>query len=72
MSNYCHLFQEEIREKIVEDDKKGVILRDIANRSGYHIESVRKIINRFSDRKNMQRTRGAGRPKVLTSGDKIS
>jgi len=72
MADYSNLSEEEKRKQIIKDHDKGDSLNDIAERSGYHIKSIRKIIKRFSGRKDMKRVRRARRPKVLGSSDKIA
>ena len=72
MTDYSNLSEEEKRKQIIKDHDKGDSLNDIAERSGYHIESVRKIINKFNGRKDMKRVRGDGRHKFLGSSDKIA
>jgi len=73
MADYSNLSEEEKRKQIIKDHDKGDSLNDIAERSGYHIESVRKIIiKEFNGRKDMKRVRGDGRHKFLGSSDKIA
>lgn len=72
MAKLLNLSEDEKRIHIIKDHEKGDSLSDIAERYAYHIESVRKIIKKFSGRKNMKRAKGAGRPKILGSSDKIS
>ena len=72
MADYTHLSEERKRAKIIEDFNKGEDIDEIARRVGYHPKSCLRIIKRFSGKKSYKRAKGAGRPQVLGSTDKIS
>ena len=63
--------EEEVRREIVEGHEEGMEIEEIAERSGYHIKSVNRIIQNSSKKKTFKRRKGGGRHPKLTSSDKI-
>ena len=64
--------EEDVRKKIVENYEEAMEIEEIADRSGYNEKSVNRIILNFKGKKTFKRNKGAGRPKKLTSSDKIA